>query len=119
MSKWVRRSMLACLGRGRVSRKVRSCIGALGSRAPTDERMRSSATVPSGATSGAASTAPMSAMFIGAVEVSAARRGRYRHPLNGLVGRRPRQTVEVSCSRRPSRAVLVPRCGASTSPMPG
>jgi hypothetical protein len=55
----------------RVGRKVRSSIGALGNRASTNERMRARATAPSGPVNGIPSMTPMSAMFIGAVAVSA------------------------------------------------
>jgi len=55
----------------RVGLKVRNSIGALGSRAWMNERIRGRSTVPSGLISGDPSTIPISAMFIGVVDVSA------------------------------------------------
>jgi hypothetical protein len=73
---WVMSNLGASIHAGvpwpwRVGRKVRSSIGALGNRASTNERMRARATAPSGPVNGIPSMTPMSAMFIGAVAVSA------------------------------------------------
>jgi hypothetical protein len=65
--------------------------------------MRSNATVPSGATSGSVSTTPMSAMFIGAVEVSAQsahRAGTGTRSVESAALDSVYDTVDVSCSRR-------------------
>ena len=73
---WVMSNLGASIHAGvpwpwRVGRKVRSSIGALGNRASTNERMRARATALSGPVNGIPSMTPMSAMFIGAVAVSA------------------------------------------------
>jgi hypothetical protein len=103
MSKWGASIQAGVPWPSRVGLKVRSSIGALGSRASIKERTRDMATLPSGSVSGPPSTTPMSAMFIGAVAVSAQRAhksGTGTRTMDAVVAAPVSEAVEAPFSRR-------------------
>jgi hypothetical protein len=100
-----------------------------------NERMRSNATAPSDASSGSSSTTPMSAIFIGAVAVSAQRAhksGTCTRTMNGgLVVETPADGMDsmVTAARTPRitprrsapgrLGPVLPGARAATIPLPG